>query len=837
MIVRQSTDHTCGQAALATLFSQIGEPKTEKQITDLTGFNEEKGVNMLALKKAAQNFNKEVSLKKWTYEQLKSYLEESRNPVLIHDLKKGVGEHFSVIRKIENGFVFLSDTEAGNIKYSVEDFKKVYTGNTLIIKTEDDITSDLLNDTTTDISDEIAATIWGKYVPVYEVIKNAGKRQLEDGIWVEDTRGKEAVKQFEACLLEATKKYNFQKERRNQYIEDRKSCYETLKSNKAFLKYITEPSFIKQIEDYRKEHAEEHADTDHEIKLELENYKNLDSVYDQKVKYLVNKNRRYSSRYSYYSNHIDGYLTIWKKRLQEIQEKLQNMDQDVVYYNGQEFTLGQLQTQIKATVAKIDRLSKAIQSKYSSVEAFERYKKTQIESIKREIAEITNKVKALSSEKALFESGAKSNLSYSERRAISRNELRIRDYRERIKGYERTKDNLKENIRDLEKKKNQKTSGGENRNYQKYYQKYKRYDKKADYYYSKYRRYKKKYRRASRSRRSRYKRSYRRYYKKYKTAREISRTSRKIANWYRRNGSSTSSFSSRDRRRLRNYKESYQTYRDLISQVKDAVNDFERKNNEIKIGSNKNQIKNLSSRIEAEKVKIKILIKKLKTLQSTSAAEDIKDLNAAKKEKRRMEAIIASRKANLKRAEAYYKRYVKIYGDVVGYYKKRGEYYLTQAENLEEEARKKKEEEFRKNEETIKAQNKDLENLKKISSYINSCYEDSNPNINTCEEYKEYGSIEADDFKSIIFANNTFNEVYIDKCLVKENRPNNTYYCQKAERTIKEDLAEEIDVFSKISFEQFQKFWLAIKYKSLVSNPVFGNFGVGGAGSFDQYGL
>jgi hypothetical protein len=58
----------------------------------------------------------------------------------------------------------LSDTEAGNIKYSIEDFGHIYTGDALIIS--DDTQDEVLNSQETDISDADALLIWGKYVPV-----------------------------------------------------------------------------------------------------------------------------------------------------------------------------------------------------------------------------------------------------------------------------------------------------------------------------------------------------------------------------------------------------------------------------------------------------------------------------------------------------------------------------------------------------------------------------------------------------------------------------------------------------------------------------------------------
>lgn len=165
-IVRQSTDFNCGPAALATLLTQLGYPTSEEQVTSLYSANPEKGIDLLSLKKASMEIGKSFSfqtyLKKWTLADIQEYVTRTGNPVLVHDIKKGVGGHYSVIRDIKNGTAFVSDTEAGNIEFSVEEYSHAFDGYVLIA-------TENVNDVAVgnDVSDEEAATIWGKYVPVY----------------------------------------------------------------------------------------------------------------------------------------------------------------------------------------------------------------------------------------------------------------------------------------------------------------------------------------------------------------------------------------------------------------------------------------------------------------------------------------------------------------------------------------------------------------------------------------------------------------------------------------------------------------------------------------------
>ncbi len=162
-IVRQSKDYTCGPASLATLLTQLGTDTSEQTILDSiapSDINETQGTTLLALKSASQALGNTTYLKKWNANTVLEYIESTGDPVLIHDEKKDVGGHFSVIKSYdtEAGIIELSDTEAGNIKYSVEDFEHLYTGHALIISS--DAENALLNDTTTDIDDSEAATIW-----------------------------------------------------------------------------------------------------------------------------------------------------------------------------------------------------------------------------------------------------------------------------------------------------------------------------------------------------------------------------------------------------------------------------------------------------------------------------------------------------------------------------------------------------------------------------------------------------------------------------------------------------------------------------------------------------
>lgn len=174
-VVRQSKDYTCGPAALATLMTQLGNDTSEEEVlARIQNLSPEKGVSLSDLKQSAEKLEQKVYLKKWDADAVLAYVDRTSDPVLIHDEKKDVGGHFSVIKSFdrEKGLVELSDTEAGNIKYSVEDFRHIYTGHALVIS--EDTADESLNNTGTNISDEEALTVWGKYVPVVMYAQNSG---------------------------------------------------------------------------------------------------------------------------------------------------------------------------------------------------------------------------------------------------------------------------------------------------------------------------------------------------------------------------------------------------------------------------------------------------------------------------------------------------------------------------------------------------------------------------------------------------------------------------------------------------------------------------------------
>lgn len=160
-VVRQSQAYTCGPASLATLLVSIGYATSEAEVLEyIEVLDENKGVTLWSLYSAAQKLGHTPGIYSIDADSLRALVIETGNPVLIHDEKEGVGGHFSVVRSFEGDKVQLADTEAGNIEYSFEDFKTIFKGSVLVIHEEGESFDYPV------ISQEVAETIWGMYVPV-----------------------------------------------------------------------------------------------------------------------------------------------------------------------------------------------------------------------------------------------------------------------------------------------------------------------------------------------------------------------------------------------------------------------------------------------------------------------------------------------------------------------------------------------------------------------------------------------------------------------------------------------------------------------------------------------
>ena len=125
-IVMQSTDYSCGPAALATVLQNMGFNSTEGELKVLAG-TDETGTSMYGLVRAAQ-------AKGVNAVGMRLSIDELRHNMIVHVIKDGT-PHYSVVKEITNEIVRLADPSLGNIEMTREKFNEIYTGNALVITT------------------------------------------------------------------------------------------------------------------------------------------------------------------------------------------------------------------------------------------------------------------------------------------------------------------------------------------------------------------------------------------------------------------------------------------------------------------------------------------------------------------------------------------------------------------------------------------------------------------------------------------------------------------------------------------------------------------------------
>ncbi|MEG3225532.1 MAG: hypothetical protein BME94_08530 [Methanobacteriales archaeon Met13] len=123
-IVMQTTNYTCGPAALATVLNNLGINATEQELTNIAG-TDENGTTMYGLAEAAKAKGLKAIGMKLSVDELK--------PNNIVFITVNGGPHYSVVREVTENSVKLADTSLGNIEMSKEKFDEVYSGNALVV--------------------------------------------------------------------------------------------------------------------------------------------------------------------------------------------------------------------------------------------------------------------------------------------------------------------------------------------------------------------------------------------------------------------------------------------------------------------------------------------------------------------------------------------------------------------------------------------------------------------------------------------------------------------------------------------------------------------------------
>lgn len=130
-VILQTDEFTCGAAALATLLRSYGDEKvTEEELLRREKELEQgKGLSLLQLKILAEK----RGFKAAGYQMELANLFDFDKPMLLHVISEGKG-HYVAFRGIYKDRIFLADPAVGNVRMSLENFSKIWTGKALAIE-------------------------------------------------------------------------------------------------------------------------------------------------------------------------------------------------------------------------------------------------------------------------------------------------------------------------------------------------------------------------------------------------------------------------------------------------------------------------------------------------------------------------------------------------------------------------------------------------------------------------------------------------------------------------------------------------------------------------------
>jgi len=130
-VIRQERDFSCGIASLATVLQlkfnvNVSEEALIEQLNRMKKFTNTspegiRGYSMLDIKRLAESLGYRGKGLALNYDGLKRIVK----PVIVYIEPRGVN-HFSVVTKVDENFVYLADPSWGNVKYVREKFIEIW---------------------------------------------------------------------------------------------------------------------------------------------------------------------------------------------------------------------------------------------------------------------------------------------------------------------------------------------------------------------------------------------------------------------------------------------------------------------------------------------------------------------------------------------------------------------------------------------------------------------------------------------------------------------------------------------------------------------------------------
>jgi predicted double-glycine peptidase len=132
-IIRQTSDVTCGPAAVASLLKfYFGVETSEDEIAKLSGTYENQTSSLFGLRNACHAKGFAAGGYRMSLPELMSQVESGGVPVVIHFKEPSL--HFALVIGRVGNFIIVSDPSQGNISMDVGDFMRRWSGAVLVVK-------------------------------------------------------------------------------------------------------------------------------------------------------------------------------------------------------------------------------------------------------------------------------------------------------------------------------------------------------------------------------------------------------------------------------------------------------------------------------------------------------------------------------------------------------------------------------------------------------------------------------------------------------------------------------------------------------------------------------
>ena len=129
---KQKTEITCGPAVMHLILKKLKlKPLlSEKHLVKLMFTNKKIGTKDAQFPRIAEKFKLDyiVGRKNSTIPELKTALKSKFHVIVCYYIKAEKTGHYAIVNKIDKKYIHLEDPYFGNIKYSLNYFKKIWHG-------------------------------------------------------------------------------------------------------------------------------------------------------------------------------------------------------------------------------------------------------------------------------------------------------------------------------------------------------------------------------------------------------------------------------------------------------------------------------------------------------------------------------------------------------------------------------------------------------------------------------------------------------------------------------------------------------------------------------------